>query len=246
MDPYQTLSEYDEIKTFKINDAYEVIVYDREPSIDKLKDYEMFTDEDIKLYGINEDKNNRIFPFKNCIKFTPPVYAPKVELLEFCNTTREVYIPNSEAPKEVQLEFSETERMYIWKFIKYCLTKNFLEESMIYSRDHYNPYRYIDRIDISIYDNSLRTKTLTHRFKSCRISTYDYGMEFDYAGSELIKPRIGFNFLQYSIIYGDESKLGEELEYEPNYNVTHNDLLGKPEKLDLKLKGEFQPTKRLI
>ena len=208
MDPYQTLSEYDTIKTFKINDAYEVSVFDREPSTDKLKDF--FNDEDIKLYGINASKDNRIFQFKNCIRFTPPVYTPKPEPLSFCNTTRVVYLPNTDAPKEVQLEFSETERMYILKFIKYCITKNFLEEGMNYQRDHYNPYRYIDRIDVTIYDNNLRHKTLTHRFSGCRIAKYDYGLDLNFSGSELIKPKIEFTFLKYSIIYGDEAMVEKE------------------------------------
>lgn len=210
MDPYQTLSEYDSIKTFKLNDAYEVVIFDNvKGNLESLKEYG-FKDSDLKLYGITLIGDNAAFPFKNCTKINPPSYEPTIEVIKFCNTTREIYLPNTKSPGNLQLEFAESERMYIHKFIKYCLTKNFFDEGMNYERDHYKPYSFINQIDISIYDNSLRHKTMTHRFFGCKLAKYDYGLELDYAGSEVLHPKMEFNFLKYSIIYGDEENIEKE------------------------------------
>jgi hypothetical protein len=244
MDPYQTLSEYDAIKTFKLNDSYEVIVYDTEPSTDKLSD-SGFNTEMIQNYGITSEGTSRVFPFKNCNKFTPPVYKPTPEVIQFCNTTRVIYVPNGkDAPEKVKLEFDETERLYIKCFIKYCLTKNFYDESMNYRRDHYNPYRYIDRIDISIYDNNLRHKTLTHRFWGCRIASYDYGLELDYAQSQVMRPSIDFSFLKYTIVLGDDS--GESVKNDTAYGdfgKDYEELTGSEEskKVLEDFKNSFKP-----
>jgi hypothetical protein len=127
------------------------------------------------------------------------------EVIEFCNRTQVVYLPNTEKPDPVTLKFHETEDQYVGKFIKYCLRKNFFDERVNYYKDSYNPYRYIDWIKIHVWDNNLKKKVMTHIFESCRISTYDYDYNLDYTSSQALQPSIAFSFINYKIDMNPEN-----------------------------------------
>lgn len=203
MDPMFSLKDYLTTKDYKMSDAYSVRIVDREPGVDNnLERY--FTLEDIAAYGIQngpaEDGTKlREFTFKNCKGFTPPKYQPDEVELKFCNTTRKVYVPNKKKPDPVEFKFHETERQYAMKFIKYCLAKNFYDEDIDNTKDSYNPYRYIDEIDINVWNNSLSKIVMVHKFKSCRLVSYDYGYNLEYDKSGFIEPSIRFSFLEYKI-----------------------------------------------
>ena len=202
MEDYMAIDDYLLKKTFKFSDAYSVEVYDREPAWnDHL--HELFSNEEIQKYNIEECQDGsyrgRTLRFKNCNKFSVPAYKPKAQNVEFCNRTQVVYVPNTDKPDPMSLEFFETEDRYVGKFIKYCLRKNFFDEKVNYHVDSYNPYRYIDWIKIHVWDNNLKKKVMTHIFESCRISTYDYNYKLDYKSSELIQPSISFSFVNYKI-----------------------------------------------
>jgi len=208
MDPYVSIKDYLTDKSFKMSDAYSVEVYDLEPAWnDNFNDEfgNVKTDNDAdKYFGIEVGKTDsgyktRLFHFKNCTGFTPPVYKPKEEKIEFCNRTQIVYLPNTDKPEPLTLKFHETEDQYVARFIKYCLRKNFLDEVTDFHRDSYRPYRYIDWIKVHIWNNDLTKKVMTHIFKSCRISTYDYDYNLDYSSSQAIQPSIAFSFLEYRI-----------------------------------------------
>ena len=203
MDPSFSIKDYLMTKDFKMSDAYSVEVIDREPGNDNnLMRY--FTDQDIAAYGIGNSNDEdgtkkRKFCFKNCMGFTPPVYKPEAEDIKFCNTTRKVYLPNKAKPDPVEFKFHETERQYATKFIKYCLAKNFYDENIDQSKDSYNPYRYIDEINIYVWDNTLSKIVMAHKFGSCRIVAYDYGHNLSYDSSSFLQPSISFSFLSYKI-----------------------------------------------
>lgn len=204
MDPYLSIEDYLSTKTVKLSDAYSVTVTDREPYWDSNLEEAGFTDSDIEALAIETSNRQGIykkrnFIFKNCTKFTPPVYVPKEELLNFCNTTRVIYVPNTENPPPFELQFFENERQYVGKFIRYCLKKNFYDETVDHAKDSYNPYRYIDQITIDIWDNKLENVVMRHIFKSCRISAYDYDYNLQYDSSNFMTPKISFSFLNYGI-----------------------------------------------
>ena len=208
MEDYMAIDDYLLKKSFKMSDAYSVEVYDREPAWnDHLG--ELFTKEEIQKYSVNTIKDGsykgRYFYFKNCNGFTPPVYKPKEEVVEFCNRTQVVYLPNTDKPDPVTLKFHETEDQYVGKFIKYCLRKNFFDERVNYYKDSYNPYRYIDWIKIHVWDNNLKKKVMTHIFESCRISTYDYDYNLDYTSSQALQPSISFSFINNKIDMNPEN-----------------------------------------
>lgn len=211
MDPNFSIKDYMKSKSFKLSDSFTVSVFDREPEWEKPSNLEsLFTKEDIKVYDIAESTEpgylDREFKFKNCSGFTPPTYRPKEELINFCNTTRVIYVPNGEssAPEPLRFQFHETEYIYAGKFIKYCLKKNFFDKSMDLvnkggSPADYNPYRYIDRIVISVWDNNLTRVVLKHIFESCRLVDYDYDWKLDYTSSQAMRPSATFSYLQYGI-----------------------------------------------
>ena len=208
MEDYMAIDDYLLKKSFKMSDAYSVEVYDREPAWnDHLG--ELFTKDEIKKYSITNsadgDYKGRTFRFKNCVEFTAPPYKPKEEQIEFCNRTQIVYLPNTDKPEPMTLKFHETEDQYVGKFIKYCLRKNFFDEKLNYYKDSYNPYRYIDRIVVHIWNNNLTKKVMSHIFESCRISTYDYDYNLDYSSSQALLPSIAFSFIDYRIDMNPEN-----------------------------------------
>lgn len=205
MNPYLSIHDYLTTKSVKLTDSYSVTVTDREmswPGDENLTD--IFSAEDIQNYGIELGKDSegyltRRFTFKNCIGFEPPVYAPREELIKFGNKTRVAYLPNTDKPKPIGINFFETEKKYAKKFIQYALRKSFWDENEETSQDHYRPFRYIDEIRIDIYDNKLKKRVLSHIFGSCRLVDYDYAYSLDYMGKGLILPRAVFSFLKYDV-----------------------------------------------
>lgn len=212
MDPYLSIKDYLATKSFKFSDSYSLEVFDLETnwkrdnatsdmSAENLTD--IFSQEEIKTYGIETSKYgeylSRRFHFKNCTEFTPPVYKPNEEVIKFCNTTRKVYTPNTSSCEPVRIQLQETDRLYARKFIKYCLRKSFYDETSDHFNDSYRPYRYLDRVVINVWNNSLTNIVMSHIFRSCRIADYDYSYNLDAASSTLILPTLTFSYLSYEI-----------------------------------------------
>lgn len=216
MDPLFSVKDYMTVKSFKLSDCYSVEIFDREPAWNNHLD-ELFSESDKKEYGIvpsNEEDGykGRTFYFKNCRKFSNPSYEPKEEIVRFCNTTRVIYVPNDGPPQPFKIDLHETERRFAEKFIKYCLRKNFYDENLdrsgstyesadqeVVPGDDYNPYRYIDRILVHVWDNQLKKIVLTHKFQSCRLVDYDYKKDLSYEETKFVEPTLTFSFLKYSI-----------------------------------------------
>lgn len=228
MDPYVTLNDYLDVKSFKMSDAYSVEIFDREPAWKRDVLHEVFDENDIKVYGIETQDDEggyrgRTFRFKNCTGFTVPAYEPQQKELKFCNTTRVVYLPaDSKNPGQATLSFTETERQYIYKFIRYFLRKSFYDESVKYDRDSYSPYRYVDRVRIDVWNNDLTKKMMSHIFESCRIYAYDYAYKLDYAEAGTLNPTLTFSFLSYKIdLMPEKTDSEEEMEdYAPADSVS--------------------------
>lgn len=216
MDPMFSTKDYLTVKSFKLSDAYSVEIFDREPNWNNHLD-ELFSESDKKEYGIvptteDDGYNGRAFYLKNCRSFTNPSYMPKEEKVRFSNTTRVIYLPNTDKPEPFVIRLHETERRFAEKFIKYCLRKNFYDENLdrsgstyasadssVVTGDDYNPYRYIDRILVHVWDNQLRKRVMTHIFRSCRLVDYDYDKKLSYQESQIIEPTLTFSFMKYSI-----------------------------------------------
>lgn len=216
MDPLFSTKDYLTVKSFKLSDSYSVEIFDREPNWNNHLD-ELFSESDKREYGIvptteEDGYNGRVFHFKNCRGFTNPSYMPKEERVRFSNTTRVIYLPNTDKPEPFVIRLHETERRFAEKFIKYCLRKNFYDENLdrsgstyasadssVVSGDDYNPYRYIDRILVHVWDNQLRKRVMTHIFRSCRLVDYDYDKKLNYQESQIIEPTLTFSFMKYSI-----------------------------------------------
>ena len=214
--PFHVIDDYPTVKTFKFTDTYRVVVYDTE--VNENRALEIFSPEQFKRMGVEgeygkpEDKNlHRTFFFKNCIGVELPKYEPKGEELKYGNFTQMIYLPSSDAPSPLKLTFNETENHYVRSFIEYCLMKNFYTEDLRrkafnkpgvkgeFPANSYNPYRYLDRIEVQIWDNKLRRPVINHIFESCRIAEYDYSYGFEYQSSQPLQPTISFMFLKYTI-----------------------------------------------
>ncbi len=215
MDPYLSIKDYMATKSFKLSDAYSVEVYDLEMDWQRTdkeaktgdKTYEnltdLFTPDEIQAYGIETNKFDeyltRKFTFKNCTGFTPPTYRPNEEVIKFCNSSRKVYTPNTSSCEPFQMELHETDLQYARKFIRYCLRKNLYDESYNRYTDSYRPYRYIDKIVVNVWNNSLTHIVMRHIFGNCKIADYDYKYEFDAEGSKIILPTMAFSYMTYEI-----------------------------------------------
>lgn len=229
MNQYLSIEDYLANKTVKLSDAYSIEIKDREPFWDNNLTEVGFTDDDIQALGIEigTDENRyktRKFTFKNCTSFTPPTYTPKEMVLKFCNTTKVIYVPNTDNPSPVKFQFFENERRYIGKFIRYCLRKNFFDEDIDHSRDAYNPHRYIDSITVNVLDNNLQKVVLRHIFECCRINSYDYDYKFKYDSNQTLNPTIDFSFFRYKI------DLNPNIEYEERRADAEKGITGYTER----------------
>jgi hypothetical protein len=212
MDPYLSVTDYLDTKTFKFSDAFSVEIFDREMNwrksnntTDKTAENltDLFSDRDIQEYGIETSQSGdyltRHFRFKNLSSFDPPKYNPTSELIKFCNTTRVAYLPNTKELPKLELKFTETDRTFVQKFIKYCLRKNFYDEKNDQFNDSYRPYRYIDKVVIYVWNNNLTDIVMAHEFGSCRLVDYDYAYKLSMRDSSLIIPSIKLSYLSYTI-----------------------------------------------
>ena len=215
MDPYLSIKDYLATKSFKMSDAYSLEIFDLETDRKRSEKsattgdltYENLTDifspEEIKLYGIETNQYDgylsRKFHFKNCTEFTTPDYKPSEETIKFCNTIRKIYVPNTSSCDPFSIQLHETDLQYARKFIKYCLRKNFYDETNNRFVDSYRPYRYINKIVVNVWNNNLTDIVMKHIFESCRIADYDYKYELDSQGSKIILPTLSFSYLSYQI-----------------------------------------------
>ena len=93
----------------------------------------------------------------------------------------------------------EKDLQYARKFIRYCLRKNLYDESYNRYTDSYRPYRYIDKIVVNVWNNSLTHIVMRHTFGNCKIADYDYKYELDAEGSKIILPTMAFSYMTYEI-----------------------------------------------